>query len=95
MAIDMHSHWYPQSLVDALQARTGLPYVRPGDDGRHFVQYAGTKAPVWTGIYRYFRTDGKHGGPWRLRPCCLARQPDAERVAVCERRGCDAAMPDL
>jgi predicted TIM-barrel fold metal-dependent hydrolase len=49
MAIDMHSHWYPQSLVDALQARTSLPYVRSGDDGRHFVQYTGTKAPVWTG----------------------------------------------
>jgi len=49
MAIDMHSHWYPQSLVDALQARSALPYVRPGDDGRHFVHYPGAKAPVWRG----------------------------------------------
>ncbi len=49
MAIDMHSHWYPQSLVDALQARSSLPFVRPGEDGRHFVQYPGAKAPVWTG----------------------------------------------
>lgn len=49
MVIDMHSHWYPQGLVDALQARTELPNVRQGDDGRHFVQYPGARAPVWAG----------------------------------------------
>jgi len=49
MAIDMHSHWYSRGLVDALQLRTRLPYVRPGEDGRHYIQYAGTKAPVWPG----------------------------------------------
>jgi len=27
MPIDMHSHWYPESLVDELRARTELPGI--------------------------------------------------------------------
>ncbi len=49
MAIDMHSHWYPQSLVDALMARDEFPRVRPGDDDRHYVEYPGARARVWHG----------------------------------------------
>lgn len=52
MAIDMHSHWYPESLVEALKARTDLPYVKPGDpseDGTHILFYKGTDAPVRPG----------------------------------------------
>jgi predicted TIM-barrel fold metal-dependent hydrolase len=49
MAIDMHSHWYPESLVEALKARTDLPYVKPGDDGMHTLSYKGTEAPVRPG----------------------------------------------
>jgi len=54
MAIDMHSHWYPEFLVEALKARTDLPYVKLGDDGTHTLSYKGTEAPVRPG-YTDFR----------------------------------------
>ncbi len=37
MPIDMHAHWIPESLAEALRSRTVLPYIRVGDDGREFV----------------------------------------------------------
>lgn len=49
MAIDMHSHWYPETLVEAFRARTALPYVKPGDDGTHILSYKGADAPVRPG----------------------------------------------
>jgi len=49
MAIDMHSHWYPETLVEAFRARTDVPYVRPGDGGAHTLSYKGTDAPVRSG----------------------------------------------
>jgi len=49
MAIDMHSHWYPETLVDALKARTEFPYVKPGDGGTHILSYKGADAPVRSG----------------------------------------------
>lgn len=33
MSIDMHAHWIPETLADALRARSELPYIRNGDDG--------------------------------------------------------------
>lgn len=36
MAIEMHSHWYPAALVEALKARTDLPHIKPGTDGSAF-----------------------------------------------------------
>jgi predicted TIM-barrel fold metal-dependent hydrolase len=53
MAIDMHSHWYPETLVEALKARGELPYVKSGDDGTHTLFYKGTDAPVRPG-YTHF-----------------------------------------
>lgn len=35
--IDMHAHWFPQAMVDALRARTAPPYVRKGEDGREYL----------------------------------------------------------
>ena len=37
MPIDIHSHWYPESLVVELRARTELPYIWPGDDDTHIL----------------------------------------------------------
>lgn len=34
MAIDMHSHWFPPSLADALRARTGAPRLVADESGR-------------------------------------------------------------
>lgn len=53
MAIDMHSHWYPESLVEALKARTDLPCVKPSDDGTHTLSYRGTDAPVRSGYTEF------------------------------------------
>jgi predicted TIM-barrel fold metal-dependent hydrolase len=33
MTIDMHSHWRPPVLIDALRARTQAPLIEIGDDG--------------------------------------------------------------
>ncbi len=33
MTIDMHSHWRPPALKDALRARNTPPLIEPGDDG--------------------------------------------------------------
>lgn len=49
MPIDMHSHWYPEELVEALRARSELPYVRPGENGGHVICYTGMEAPVRSG----------------------------------------------
>ncbi len=37
MTIDMHAHWMPEKLVDALRQRTEAPRVAKGDDGREYL----------------------------------------------------------
>ncbi|MGE3246169.1 MAG: amidohydrolase family protein [Beijerinckiaceae bacterium] len=37
MTIDMHSHWMPEELVDALRTRTENPRVAKGEDGREYL----------------------------------------------------------
>lgn len=37
MTIDMHAHWMPEKLVDALRQRTEAPRVAKGEDGREYL----------------------------------------------------------
>ncbi len=38
MSIDLHAHWIPDVLADALRSRITPPMIRRGDDGRQSVQ---------------------------------------------------------
>ena len=38
MTIDMHSHWKPAALADALRARGGIPRIVPGADGAEMLE---------------------------------------------------------
>jgi len=44
MAIDVHSHWYPEALIEALKAHIEFPVVKPGDDGTRTLFYEGADA---------------------------------------------------
>lgn len=45
MPIDMHAHWVPQALAEALRARTEPPYFRPAGDGRDLLHFPGFQGP--------------------------------------------------
>src|SRR6185295_1305328 len=49
MPIDMHVHWFPDTLVEALRARTTYPYVDRGDDGRDVLHYPRMSQPIARG----------------------------------------------
>ncbi len=38
MTIDMHSHWRPPALIEALRARTEQPLIEAGDDGAELLR---------------------------------------------------------
>ncbi len=38
MTIDMHAHWQPAALADALRARPQLPRITAGDDGAEIME---------------------------------------------------------
>lgn len=37
MTVDMHSHWMPEALVEALRRRSEAPRVATGEDGREYL----------------------------------------------------------
>ena len=45
MPIDMHAHWVPQALAEALRARAEPPYFRPADDGSDTLHFPGMALP--------------------------------------------------
>ena len=49
MAIDMHVHWFPDTLVEALRARRAFPFVDLDADGRHMLNYPGMRQPIAPG----------------------------------------------
>lgn len=38
MTIDMHSHWKPAELADAMRARSEMPRIVPGEDGNEVLE---------------------------------------------------------
>ena len=55
MTIDMHSHWKPAQLADALRARSEIPRIVPGEDGDEVL---GTRrGPGAAGVRERLRTD--------------------------------------
>ena len=46
MTIDMHSHWRPPALVDALRARDAPPLVETGADGRDVLRTKAARTPL-------------------------------------------------
>jgi len=38
MTIDMHAHWFPQALADALRLRSSRPRIYKKEDGREFME---------------------------------------------------------
>lgn len=46
MTIDMHSHWRPPALIEALRARTEQPLVSAGDDGVEMLRTRRGDEPV-------------------------------------------------
>jgi hypothetical protein len=34
MTIDMHAHWFPETLADAFRKRTSKPMIYTKDDGK-------------------------------------------------------------
>lgn len=38
MTIDMHSHWKPAKLADAMRARSEMPRIVPGEDGNEVLE---------------------------------------------------------
>lgn len=46
MKIDMHAHWRPPALIDALRARTAPPCIRTNADGVEVLCMGGTEEPV-------------------------------------------------
>ncbi|MBM3609340.1 MAG: hypothetical protein FJX29_12980, partial [Alphaproteobacteria bacterium] len=39
-AVDMHAHWLPEDIVEALRQRSTPPYVRRGEDGKDWLHSA-------------------------------------------------------
>ncbi len=37
MTVDMHSHWMPEALIEALRQRSDVPRVAKGEDGREYL----------------------------------------------------------
>jgi predicted TIM-barrel fold metal-dependent hydrolase len=50
MTIDMHAHFIPKGLSDALRARLTPPMLKRGEDGREYMHSALTNAPVKEGF---------------------------------------------
>lgn len=48
-AIDMHNHWYPDALVEALRARNTPPHIDRDADGKDVLHYPGMSSGVRPG----------------------------------------------
>ena len=46
MTIDMHSHWMPEELMDALRSRTEPPYIFRHTDGREYLKQLRGEIPL-------------------------------------------------
>ncbi len=44
--IDLHAHWLPEALVEALRQRDSQPMVRRRDDGREYLESAFNSSPM-------------------------------------------------
>ena len=51
MTIDMHSHWRPPVLIDALRARTEAPLIETGDDGIEVLRSRGGHTEPVSGAF--------------------------------------------
>jgi predicted TIM-barrel fold metal-dependent hydrolase len=64
MAIDMHVHWFPDALVEALRARRTFPFVDVDGDGRPVLNYPGMRqaiAPGYTNLERRRQSMERYG----------------------------------
>jgi uncharacterized protein len=43
MAADLHAHWIPPALADALRERRAAPRIEPGRDGERFIGFRGNR----------------------------------------------------
>jgi hypothetical protein len=39
MTIDMHAHWFPETLADAFRKRTSKPMIFTKDDGKSISRF--------------------------------------------------------
>ncbi len=49
MPIDMHAHWIPESLAEALRSRAELPFIRANDDGNESIHVPRGPVPIRPG----------------------------------------------
>ena len=64
MAIDMHVHWFPDTLVEALKSRNRFPFVDRNADGRDVLHYPGMSqamAPGYTSLARRVEAMDRYG----------------------------------
>ena len=69
MAIDMHVHWFSESLVEALRARSKFPYVARGEDGRDVLHYPAMSQPIargYTSLERRLESMERYGVDMQL-----------------------------
>jgi len=46
MTIDMHAHWFPETLADAFRKRTSKPMIFTKDDGKEYLEGSFPAAPL-------------------------------------------------
>jgi predicted TIM-barrel fold metal-dependent hydrolase len=46
MTIDMHAHWFPETLADAFRKRTSKPMIYTKDDGKEYLEGSFPAAPL-------------------------------------------------
>src|SRR5262245_14889838 len=102
MAIDMHVHWFPDALVEALRARRTFPFVEVDGDGRPVLNYPGMRqaiAPGYTSLERRRQSMERYGvdvqllslGNRMLNAMQCARAEDAAPLCRVYNDGASAA----
>lgn len=64
MPIDMHAHWIPEPLTEALRTRAAPPSIETRDDGREWIAWATGTFPLEEGfddVDRRIRSMDDHG----------------------------------
>jgi predicted TIM-barrel fold metal-dependent hydrolase len=46
MTIDMHAHWFPETLADAFRKRTSKPWIYTKEDGKEYLEGSFPAAPL-------------------------------------------------
>ena len=46
MTIDMHAHWFPETLADAFRKRTSKPRIYTKEDGKEYLEGTFPAAPL-------------------------------------------------